>query len=266
MKAKKLSLHEPHGKNRYCGPAAISAITGISTDDAAAVVRHLHPGRGPVKGMHNSELVGALEKLGARVVQVHGFTPRAPKPTLKHFIEGRIESLQKAYLVINVTNHYVAMRGELVTCSLQRRQITHYLGAKCLNRRVVKAWMVIPPEHIALPAGMLAARKQAKVAAASRSRGRAEALRKAHRLHLDIEIDGELKIVSLSDSGHELWREAMIKSGEELAPDASFYDVDSLFYDAVLDGASYGHDWSDTLDVIDRVGRYITAATGFILD
>lgn len=57
--------------NRYCGPAAISALTGCTTDDAATVIRSIS-GQTFVKGAETGHVCQALEAFGLRVNRVTG--------------------------------------------------------------------------------------------------------------------------------------------------------------------------------------------------
>ena len=56
-------LHRITGRAVKCGPAAISAIAGVPTHEAAAVIRRLFD-RPTVNGVHTDELAAALEKFG----------------------------------------------------------------------------------------------------------------------------------------------------------------------------------------------------------
>ena len=47
-------------KNRYCGPAVISAITGMTTGEAARLIRHVS-GRKSIKGSSVWEVTRSLE-------------------------------------------------------------------------------------------------------------------------------------------------------------------------------------------------------------
>lgn len=62
------------GNNTFCGPAVISAITGISTDEAEAVINSV---RGKdsdrkVTGVYNNELSKAFESLGWKAYNIPG--------------------------------------------------------------------------------------------------------------------------------------------------------------------------------------------------
>ena len=56
-------LHRITGRAVKCGPAAISAIAGVPTHEAAAVIRRLYDRRA-VNGVFIDELAGALAELG----------------------------------------------------------------------------------------------------------------------------------------------------------------------------------------------------------
>ena len=56
-------LHRITGRAVKCGPAAISAIAGVPTHEAAAVIRRLFD-RPAVNGVYTDELAAALEELG----------------------------------------------------------------------------------------------------------------------------------------------------------------------------------------------------------
>jgi len=56
-------LHRITGRAKKCGPSTISAIAGIPTHEAAAIIRRLYDHRA-VKGVATDELTAALADLG----------------------------------------------------------------------------------------------------------------------------------------------------------------------------------------------------------
>ncbi len=56
-------LHRITGRATKCGPSAISAIAGVPTHEAAAVIRRLFD-RPSVNGVHTDEFAAALEEFG----------------------------------------------------------------------------------------------------------------------------------------------------------------------------------------------------------
>ena len=62
----KAPFHPIKGRNRYCGPAAMATILGVTTDHAARVLRGL-TGERWIKGVSVQHLTAAMEQLGVRV-------------------------------------------------------------------------------------------------------------------------------------------------------------------------------------------------------
>lgn len=61
----KTGLHKVIGRNRYCGPAAISALFGIPTHEAAADIRETC-GIDRVMGLYNSQMQKYLDSKGVK--------------------------------------------------------------------------------------------------------------------------------------------------------------------------------------------------------
>jgi len=51
------------GKNQFCGPSVISAICGIGTDEASAILSTI-TGQKNIKGVYTSDLIKAFNQLG----------------------------------------------------------------------------------------------------------------------------------------------------------------------------------------------------------
>ena len=77
-------LHRITGRAVKCGPSAISAIAGVPTHEAAAVIRRLFD-RPSVNGVYTDELAAALEEFGwtpdyaLRHPKYHEAPPCAPR-------------------------------------------------------------------------------------------------------------------------------------------------------------------------------------------
>lgn len=71
----KANALEVHGVNSYCGPAVISAITGLSTDAAAAEINKVRgkPYWFEVKGAYLPELKQALKNLNHKTEDIPYF-------------------------------------------------------------------------------------------------------------------------------------------------------------------------------------------------
>ena len=87
-------LHRITGRATKCGPAAISAIAGVPTHEAAAVIRRLFD-RPSVNGVYTDELAAALEEFGwapesrAAPSEVPRAPLRAPPGGLAAHLRGR---------------------------------------------------------------------------------------------------------------------------------------------------------------------------------
>ena len=109
------ALHRVRGRNGYCGPSAIAAVLGISTDAAAAALRPIRYGAhrveaanrrgGPapaVKKVSDVELIITLNKLGCRLE----VGQRGDRPTLRRWLDERPDD--DANYIVCVRYHYIA--------------------------------------------------------------------------------------------------------------------------------------------------------------
>ncbi len=89
------------GNNKFCGPSVMSAICGISTDEASAVISRI-TGRAKVRGVYLSELKRAFELAGYPVEQI--------EPTGQS-VFGCLFSLhgKDGYYVFMVPGHFIAI-------------------------------------------------------------------------------------------------------------------------------------------------------------
>lgn len=257
---KKLQLHKPHGANRYCGPTALSAITGLSRDDIAALARRFS-GRPAIKGMQHDEAKAVIAQLGG-TMELVGIGSPAQKQTLAEWMEQRSTKARTSYLLVSVTEHYVAVLRDTVLCSLQGGEPAHILSARCRNHRFKRAWIVTLPDKVKLPEGLQKARAAQARQRKHASGAGAKARRLAAKLHLEFEKDNPFIITSLAESGTEMWRELLLKAGFELTPDADYDEVWEVFYNEVLGGSSYGRDWAEALGVVEGVADFVKKHTG----
>ncbi|MDE0245186.1 MAG: hypothetical protein OXM59_07580 [Gammaproteobacteria bacterium] len=79
-------LHRITGRATKCGPSAISAIAGVPTHEAAAVIRRLYDRRA-VNGVYMDELAAALEEFG----WTPDYALRHPKYRERHYARRQSE-------------------------------------------------------------------------------------------------------------------------------------------------------------------------------
>ena len=116
-----MKLHQVFGRAGKCGPSAIAAIAGCTSDEAARAIRQ-HNGRKAVNGTHDHDLIGALRLLGWEAsAAVPGYgasdcrTLPAPYPTLKAWIACMDLDPDTAW-IIDAANHWIVLSwhdGEL---------------------------------------------------------------------------------------------------------------------------------------------------------
>lgn len=90
--------------NRYCGPAALAALTGISTGEAAARIRD-YSGKHAVRGTAQRHMVSVLLDFGITVTATETYYP-AKRMTLRHWIETHYTG---GRCLISAGNHYWAI-------------------------------------------------------------------------------------------------------------------------------------------------------------
>ena len=142
------ALRAPEGANRYCGPVAIAALTGTTTDRVAALIRGYRVEKGQtrpaVRGIYNLEMLRAFRDLGFEVRCAAAYATN--RPTLSQFYKQVLSrSADAPRIIVNVTDHYVAMHGDSALCSLNEgRQPRHVAFAASARKRVINAWEVTP--------------------------------------------------------------------------------------------------------------------------
>ena len=124
-------MKTPQGKNRYCGPFAIAALTGGTTDDASRLVRSF-TGRRAIKYMYTDELKEALIRRGKKLKHIS--FPKGCRPTLSQWIAKHAKP-DTSYVVL-VTGHYVVVSNNRFACS-QNPTLVKLDDAPGKRRRVI---------------------------------------------------------------------------------------------------------------------------------
>ena len=104
------------GGNRYCGPAALSAIAGITTDTAAQILREI-TGQRSIGGVTIASMIEALSRLGfclrdpIRYLDTQAGSLQ--RPTLARWLREYPRTAEDVVLVC-VTGHYLVVKGRKV--------------------------------------------------------------------------------------------------------------------------------------------------------
>jgi len=118
----KLKLHpitDTPKRNRFCGPSALSAITGLSTGECAATIRRL-TGRRNIMGTSEGELSEALSELGYCFIDSYHkrYGGKAKtRPTIAAWLKMSIPDRKPGRLfLIEAGNHWQIVMGRKFTC------------------------------------------------------------------------------------------------------------------------------------------------------
>jgi hypothetical protein len=127
--------------NRYCGPAAISALTGVGTKEAAALIREANGITRPVKWTTTREITITLSHLGFEAPQVFSAAREKRKPTLAGWLKETPRPAGDVFLVA-YGGHWGVVSGRRYVCS-QTQEIVSVRDKRIKRRaRVLAAWRV----------------------------------------------------------------------------------------------------------------------------
>ena len=100
-------------RNRYCAPAIISSLTGMTTGEAARLIRSV-TGERKVTGVHTHHIIRALDLCGISFLQSKRFPN---KPTLAKWLKDAKESRStgRVFLVV-AGHHFQLVEGRRYVC------------------------------------------------------------------------------------------------------------------------------------------------------
>lgn len=130
---------------QWCGPAAVSALTGRSAECAAAWINHDRgkPIHHKVRGTYDFEVIFALRALGYDTAAVNialDFSRNDPRPT---FAEWLLTASEDAVYLVDAGKHWMVVHAGEVVCS-KRQDPVWYDEAANLRCRMVEAHLVAP--------------------------------------------------------------------------------------------------------------------------
>jgi hypothetical protein len=147
----------------WCGPAALAAISGKPASHCVLAIRHsLNPAyyHKPVKGVSNTILIRAAEKLGFSMTKcfeqinyAKGLILKFNQlPTLARFCREHRELLRRETILINITGHYVVVSGRSFIDNHTGKPVS-LASAPHRRCRVQNAWIVrqVGPDIVPAP-------------------------------------------------------------------------------------------------------------------
>lgn len=147
-----IQLHPvTHGprKNRYCGPAALSALTGLPTDTTSELLRRV-TGKRAITGVGDEVMIKTLHRLGFVLTRADRY--ERSRPTLAAWLEGdRMKRPASNTYLVSAGNHWQVIQGDLYVCG-QSLSITTVDNKFRVKRRArVRATYIV---RQATPEGM----------------------------------------------------------------------------------------------------------------
>jgi hypothetical protein len=220
--------------NRYCGPAVISAVTGMTTGEAARLIRHVS-GQRKVTGSHTFHVLRALSLCNIQNVK----TTVVTKPTLAQWLKSSkdVRTSGRVYLIV-AGHHFQLVEGRRYVCGRTRDIVS--VRSKLVKRRcrVETVHELISDGKIIIPN---AARKPIDHAASNR----AKAQRLAKKMDVKINIE---RYYDYDNRFSQYWVEG-------------YKDVDAkgepmdFSQEGILDGHC-AYDWGEVLDKLDAIADY----------
>jgi hypothetical protein len=135
--------------NHFCGPAAVSVITGCTAECAVEwyrLYRERRAGRTPtgrarnIRGVWNAETRWVLTQLGYSSTEVK-YWPHDERPTLAAFLKNRDK---RATLMISYGGHLVVINGQTAVDGHLRLWVNDLPRRRA---RVSYVWAVTPMRH-----------------------------------------------------------------------------------------------------------------------
>ena len=120
-KIKLLPIKDGRDKNRYCGPSVISALTKLTTGEAARLIRMQSPNRKSVKGTHSYEVRRALDACNIEMRRFP-YTPvvsngKKRRPSLAAWLKQSKKSRTPGRVfLIAAGNHWQLVSGRRYIC------------------------------------------------------------------------------------------------------------------------------------------------------
>jgi hypothetical protein len=127
--------------NRYCGPAVISAATGITTGEAAKMIRELTNVRA-VMGTQIWQLERVFDELNYKLTKLSGY--EKPRPTLARWLKLNKEiRTEGRVFLISAGRHWQLISGRRYVCG-RTIEIVSVRDKRVARRARVKGvWEII---------------------------------------------------------------------------------------------------------------------------
>jgi hypothetical protein len=224
-----MKIHKIHGRNTYCGPSAISAITGFSTDEASVAIRRWS-GQRAVKGAPISAVLSALADFGVTSSRTYS-APKGKGVTLTQWLKSSVKQRTSDRVFLLVAGwHYQIVSGRRYTCG-RLREIVSIKSDEVKRRARVSHVFELSCDAIVTPKSIEQHQSARRIKARSTStRSSARRLARKHSITIDIEGDSLL------------WVQAC--------------ETTEKHADYPFDGDHYVHDWDEVMTRVEDIIKF----------
>ena len=220
--------------NRYCGPAVISAVTGMTTGEAARLIRHVS-GQKMVKGSHTFHVLRALSLCNIQNVK----TTVVTKPTLAQWLKGSkdIRTSGRVFLIV-AGNHFQLVEGRRYVCGRTKDIVS-------VRSKLVKRRCRVETVHELISEGKTQIPNAARKPVDHAGSDRAKAQRLAKKMEVKINIE---RYYDYDNRFSQYW----VEGYKDV--DANGEDID-FSREGILDGHC-AYDWGEVLEKLDAIADY----------
>jgi hypothetical protein len=127
----------------FCGPAAISAATGLRTSVVCDMVQRLRGNQKPVTSMSGREVVDTVECFNFRAEGIWCPHISLANPTLVQFQRHFRDLITPFPTIVNLKGHFVVLQGDHLVDTWTKAAVP-FAQAPHRRRRVEYAWRIIP--------------------------------------------------------------------------------------------------------------------------
>jgi len=123
-------------RNRYCGPAVISSVTGMNTGEAARLIRSVTRKR-KVTGVHTHHVLKCMKLCGIEIgsrTWTYGLRSSKKRPTLAGWLKSAKDFRTKGRVFLVIAgNHFQLIEGRRYVCGITKDIVS--IKDKSVKRR-----------------------------------------------------------------------------------------------------------------------------------
>ena len=120
-KIKLKAIEDGKDENRYCGPSVISALTNLTTGEAARLIRKQN-GRSAIRGSSTHEVLDALRACNIKATSLY---LKSSRPTLAGWLRmSKADRTPGRVFLIVAGNHWQLVSGRRYTCGRIREIVS----------------------------------------------------------------------------------------------------------------------------------------------